>query len=249
MSGILRCFKSKIQNSAMPVYKLPKELAFPAPDEAEPSGLLAVGGDLSLRRLLLAYCMGIFPWYCQGEPILWWSPDPRLILEPEHIKISQSLRRVLKKGVFQITMDRDFAAVIQGCADASRRGEPGTWIVDDMITAYTRLHAAGFAHSVETWHEEKLVGGLYGVSIGRAFFGESMFSLMSDASKAALAYLAAALRQWGMGLIDCQVTTEHLLSMGAREMPRPEFLERLSQALRAETLTGHWSLPEGLQVF
>ena len=232
----------------MPVYQLPKELAFPPPDEAEPSGLLAVGGDLSLRRLLLAYCMGIFPWYSQGEPILWWSPDPRLILEPEHIRISQSLRRVLKKGLFQITLDRDFPSVIQGCAEASRRGEPGTWIVDDMIAAYTRLHMAGFAHSVETWHEGKLVGGLYGVSIGGAFFGESMFSLASNASKAALAYLAAALREWGIGLIDCQITTEHLLSMGAREMPRPEFLERLAQALRAETRTGAWLLPEGLQV-
>jgi len=233
----------------MPVYQLPKELVFPSPDEAEPSGLLAVGGDLSLRRLLLAYCMGIFPWYSAGEPILWWSPDPRLILEPAHIKISRSLRRVLKKGVFQITMDRDFSAVIQGCAAASRRGEPGTWIVDDMMIAYTRLHNAGFAHSVEAWQEGKLAGGLYGVSIGSAFFGESMFSLASNASKAALAYLAAALREWGMGLIDCQVTTEHLLSMGAREMPRSEFLERLVQALRTETRTGCWSLPEGLQVF
>jgi len=232
----------------MPVYQLPKDLVFPAPDDAEPSGLLAVGGDLSLRRLLLAYCMGIFPWYSEGEPILWWSPDPRLILEPGQIIISRSLRRVLKKSIFQITMDRDFAAVIQGCAAAARRGEPGTWIVDDMITAYTRLHAAGFAHSVETWHEGKLVGGLYGISIGSAFFGESMFSQVSDASKAALAYLAAALRQWGMGLIDCQITTEHLLSMGAREVPRAEFLDRLSQALRAETRTGAWSLPEGLQV-
>ena len=232
----------------MPVYQLPKELAFPPPEEAEPSGLLAVGGDLSLRRLLLAYCMGIFPWYCQGEPILWWSPDPRLILEPGHIRISRSLRRVLKRGLFHITMDRDFPSVIQGCAEASRRSEPGTWIVDDMIAAYMRLHTAGFAHSVETWHEGKLVGGLYGVSIGAAFFGESMFSLASDASKAALAYLAAALRAWGIGLIDCQITTEHLLSMGAREMPRPEFLERLAQALRAETRTGAWLLPEGLQV-
>jgi leucyl/phenylalanyl-tRNA--protein transferase len=233
----------------MPVYQLPKELVFPSPDEAEPSGLVAVGGDLSLRRLLLAYCLGIFPWYCQGEPILWWSPDPRLILEPAHIKISRSLRRVLKKGVFQITMDRDFAAVIQGCAAASRRGEPGTWIVDDMIFAYTRLHAAGFAHSVEAWHEGKLAGGLYGVSIGSAFFGESMFSLESNASKVALACLAASLQEWGMGLIDCQVTTEHLLSMGAREMPRAEFLERLAQALQAETRKGCWSLPEVLQVF
>ena len=233
----------------MPVYQLPKELAFPPPEEAEPSGLLAVGGDLSLRRLLLAYCMGIFPWYCQGEPILWWSPDPRLILEPGHIRISRSLRRVLKRGLFHITMDRDFPSVIQGCAEASRRSEPGTWIVDDMIAAYMRLHTAGFAHSVETWHEGKLVGGLYGVSIGAAFFGESMFSLASDASKAALAYLAAALREWGMGLIDCQVTTEHLLRMGAREMPRAEFLERLAQALHAETRTGVWSLPEGMRVF
>ncbi len=233
----------------MPVYQLPKEHAFPSPAEADPSGLLAIGGDLSLRRLLLAYCMGIFPWYSQGEPILWWSPDPRLILEPGKIKISRSLRRVLKKGMFHFTMDRDFPAVIKGCAEASRRGEPGTWIVQDMIIAYTRLHTAGFAHSVETWLDGRLVGGLYGVSIGAAFFGESMFSLVSDASKAALVSLAAALRTWNFSLIDCQVTTGHLVSMGAREVPRVEFLERLSRALREASRSGAWSLPDDAQHF
>jgi leucyl/phenylalanyl-tRNA---protein transferase len=233
----------------MPVYQIPKEYVFPSPEEADPSGLLAVGGDLSLRRLLLAYCMGVFPWYCRGEPILWWSPDPRLILEPGKIKISRSLRRVLKKGLFHITMDRDFPAVIQGCAEAGRRGDPGTWIVPDMIFAYTRLHTAGFAHSVETWLDGRLVGGLYGVSIGGAFFGESMFSLVSDASKAALVYLAAALRTWNFNFIDCQVTTGHLVSMGAREVPRREFLEQLSGALRAATRSGAWGLPDDIQLF
>jgi len=233
----------------MPVYQLPKEYVFPSPEEADPSGLLAIGGDLCLRRLLLAYCMGIFPWYSKGEPILWWSPDPRLILEPGEIKISRSLRRELKKGLFHITLDRDFPAVIQGCAEASRRGDPGTWIVKDMIFAYTRLHAAGFAHSVETWLDGRLVGGLYGVSIGGAFFGESMFSRVSDASKAALVYLAAALRSWNFSFIDCQVTTGHLVSMGAREVPRREFLEQLSRALRAETRSGAWRLPDDMQLF
>ena len=233
----------------MPVYQLPKEHVFPSPEEADPSGLLAIGGDLSLRRLLLAYCMGIFPWYSGGEPILWWSPDPRLILEPGKIKISRSLRRVLKKGLFQITMDKDFSAVIQCCAAAGRRGDPGTWIVPDMIIAYTRLHAAGFAHSVETRLDGRLVGGLYGVSIGGAFFGESMFSLVSDASKVALVYLAAALRSWNFSLIDCQVTTGHLVSMGAHEVPRRGFLEQLSRALRAATRSGTWRLPDDRQLF
>ena len=233
----------------MPVYRLPKELVFPQPEHADPSGLVAVGGDLSLRRLLLAYCMGIFPWYSHGEPILWWSPDPRLVIDPGGITISRSLRRTLKKGTFQITMDRDFPAVIRGCAEASRRGDPGTWIVRDMITAYTRLHRAGFAHSVEAWQGGELAGGLYGVSIGAAFFGESMFSLVSDASKAALAHLAAAARSWGFHFIDCQIPTAHLSSMGGREVPRTEFLLLLSRALREPTRSGIWTLPGNMQPF
>lgn len=232
----------------MPVYRLPEEHVFPDPAEAEPGGLLAVGGDLSAGRLLLAYSVGIFPWYSRGEPILWWSPDPRLILEPAAIRVSRSMRRVLKKGLFQITMDEDFPAVIRCCAEASRRGDPGTWIVPEMMAAYTRLHDAGFAHSVEARLDGRLVGGLYGVSIGGAFFGESMFSLVNDASKAALVHLAAALRSWSFSCIDCQLTTEHLVRMGAREVPRPEFLERLSVALRAPTRRGGWSLPAGLQL-
>lgn len=228
----------------MPVYRLPRQLIFPDPGEADPSGLLAVGGDLSIRRLLLAYSMGIFPWYTEGEPILWWSPDPRLILEPEGLKVSKSLKRVLKKRVFSVTMDRCFEQVIKKCATVSRRHEQGTWITPEMITAYCRLHKAGFAHSVETWEAGKLVGGLYGVSLGRVFFGESMFSEKRDASKTALVYLVRTLEAWGIKLIDCQVRTDHLVRMGAREISRSEFLERLGEALRYETRRGSWSLPE-----
>jgi len=194
----------------MPVYRLPRELLFPDPEEADPSGLLAVGGDLSVRRLLLAYSMGIFPWYTEGEPILWWSPDPRLVLEPSSLKITKSLGRTIKKGVFSVTMDRCFARVIRKCATIERKHERGTWITRDMIAAYCRLHRQGFAHSVETWERGRLVGGLYGVSLGAAFFGESMFAERSDASKTALVFLAGALAVWGFVLIDCQVRTEHL---------------------------------------
>ncbi len=228
----------------MPVYRLSRRLIFPDPAEADPSGLLAVGGDLSLRRLLLAYSMGIFPWYTEGEPILWWSPDPRLILEPADLKVSKSLKRVLKKRAFAVTMDRCFEQVIRKCATVSRRHEQGTWITPAMITAYCRLHSAGFAHSVEAWADGRLVGGLYGVSLGRAFFGESMFSEAADASKTALVYLVRALATWEINLIDCQVRTEHLVRMGAREIPRSEFLLRLREALRHQTRRGQWSLPE-----
>lgn len=232
----------------MPVYKLPDALIFPSPEKAEPGGLLAVGGDLSVQRLLLAYSAGIFPWYSEDDPILWWSPDPRLILEPSDLKISKSLKRVIKKGIFTVTMDQAFERIIKKCATVKRKDERGTWIVDDMIAAYIRLHTAGFAHSVETWQGRRLVGGLYGVSLGRTFFGESMFSEKTDASKVALVYLVAALNSWGIDLIDCQVTSQHLFRLGAREIPRHEFLQRLKKALRYKTLRGRWLLPENLNV-
>jgi len=228
----------------MPIYRLSRHLIFPDPEEAEAGGLLAVGGDLSLRRLLLAYSMGIFPWYTEGEPILWWSPDPRLVLEPATLNISKSLARTLKKRVFTVTMDRCFDRVIQKCATVTRKHERGTWITPDMIAAYCTLHQAGFAHSVETWKAGQLVGGLYGVSLGAAFFGESMFSEQPDASKIALVYLVQTLDQWKIRLIDCQVRTEHLVRMGAREIPRSEFLQRLQKALQHETRRGRWTLPE-----
>jgi len=228
----------------MPVYQLPDEPLFPSPDEAEPGGLLAVGGDLSLIRLLRAYAMGIFPWYSDEDPILWWSPDPRLILEPSKLKVSKSLRRVVKKGQFSVTFDRVFDRVIGKCATARRRGGEGTWIVDDMIRAYTELHRAGFAHSVESWDGTELAGGLYGVSIGKAFFGESMFTQAKDASKVALVYLADMLAAWQFDFIDCQITTDHLLRMGAHEIPRTAFLQRLARAVTHRTRRGRWTLPE-----
>ena len=202
---------------------------FPDPALAlrEPNGLLAVGGDLSPERLLHAYRRGIFPWFSAGDPILWWSPDPRAILLPEHFHGSRSLRKRLRHSTLVTTLDRDFAAVLHGCA-APRDAEGGTWLVPDMIAAYQRLHALGLAHSVEVWQDDVLVGGLYGVAIGRAFFGESMFSRVSDASKIALARLCEQLRDWGFGVIDCQMTTAHLLRMGAREVSRVEFLTRLA---------------------
>jgi leucyl/phenylalanyl-tRNA--protein transferase len=231
----------------MPVFMLSEEVAFPPPYLGTPEGLLAVGGDLSEERLLLAYRTGIFPWYSEGEPILWWSPDPRLVLYPGEFHLSRSLGRALRKKVFAITMDRAFSEVIGACAGLREERGEGTWIGPDMIEAYCRLHRAGFAHSVEVWAEGALVGGLYGVSLGAGFFGESMFSRRDDASKAALAALVAYVRPLGFHFIDCQVTTGHLLRMGAREIPRRQYLAELKQALKAPTRAGRWNwrAPEG----
>ncbi len=211
----------------MPVYRLSDELVFPHPSLADPEGLLAVGGDLSPERLLLAYANGIFPWYSDSDPILWWSPDPRLVLFPAELKISRSLMRTLKKQVFKVTVDGAFGKVIRACA----RTREETWLTAEMIEAYETLHELGFAHSVETFCEDRLVGGLYGVALGRAFFGESMFSVMSDASKVALVCLVQHLSERGFELIDCQMPTEHLKRLGAREIPRKEFLALLRAAL------------------
>ena len=227
----------------MPVYHLNADPVFPDPELADHDGLLAVGGDLGARRLICAYQQGIFPWYGEGDPILWWSPDPRLVLDPRHIIISKSLTRSLKKGMFRITLDTAFGDVITRCARAVRPGQPGTWIVPAMREAYIGLHQAGYAHSVEAWQEDQLVGGLYGVSLGRAFFGESMFAEARDASKICLAYLAALLRCWDFDCIDCQITTAHLLSLGAVEIPRSRFLKRLQHALQSPTRPGPWHLP------
>ena len=215
----------------MPVFTLSDRLSFPPPHLAIKEGLLAVGGDLSVERLLMAYRSGIFPWYSAGEPILWWSPDPRLVLYPDELRISKSLQKVIKRKSFDITYDLDFESVIQGCAEAKRAYGEGTWITDEMKAAYCELHHHGHAHSVEAWQEDKLVGGLYGVSIGRAFFGESMFSRVSNASKVAFVSLVAKLRQNNVSLIDCQVRTDHLIRFGAREVPRKVFLEQLSKSV------------------
>lgn len=221
---------------------------FPPLDRAltEPDGLLAAGGNLSPRRLLRAYRMGIFPWYSPGQPILWWSPDPRLVLFPEQINITRSLRKTLKKQPFTVTADTAFAAVIAACAAPRADQDAGTWITPQMHRAYCRLHRLGHAHSIEVWHAGALVGGLYGVAIGQIFFGESMFSTLSDASKTALAGLALQWRRWGCALIDCQVHTEHLARMGAVNIPRTDFMRLLERYCALPGPEGTWLLDQDL---
>jgi len=230
----------------MPIYRLVEELVFPPPEYADPSGLLAVGGDLSSERLLEAYRVGIFPWYSEEQPILWWSPDPRFILNLDEFRVSRSLRKTLTREIFQISFDRAFEEVIQACASVARRGQKGTWITEEMQQAYVELHGLGYAHSVETWFGGQLVGGLYGVSLGRAFFGESMFHAKTDASKVALAVLVQQLKQWEFHFIDAQMTTEHLTRLGAKETPRRVFLKRLQSALRFPTKRGKWRIKDPL---
>jgi len=208
---------------------------------AEPNGLLAAGADLSLPRLLDAYRNGIFPWFSHDQPILWWSPDPRMVLFPAALKVSRSLARTLRNARFEVRADTAFDAVIEGCRQP-RRGESGTWITEEMTEAYGTMHRAGFAHSVETWLDDKLVGGLYGVALGRAFFGESMFARVSDASKVALVALARQLQHWGFGVIDCQMNTAHLASLGAREIPRAEFTRRLRELVHYAPVPVPWRL-------
>lgn len=222
----------------MPVYRLTSDLVFPHPSLADEDGLLAIGGDLSVERLLLAYENGIFPWY-EGQAILWWSPDPRFILYPKNLRISKSMKKVLRKNIYRITFDQCFRKVITLCGEIRRNN---TWINRDMIESYCELHNLGFAHSVEAWHEDKLVGGLYGVSLGKCFFGESMFSLMDNASKAALITLTAKLEYLGFHFIDCQVYTKHLESLGAINIPREDFLIELANGLKFKTLRGIWKL-------
>ena len=224
----------------MPVFRLDERLVFPPVEYAE-DGLLAVGGDLRPERLLLAYSQGIFPWYEEGQPILWHSPDPRMVLLASEARVSRSLRKTLRKGVYRITLDNAFREVVEGCASARREGQSGTWITRAMKGAYAELHRLGVAHSVEAWREGALSGGLYGVSLGSAFFGESMFARSPDASKAAFAALTEQLQRWGIELVDCQVYTEHLARFGAREWPRRRYLAALKRALRAPTRSGRWA--------
>jgi leucyl/phenylalanyl-tRNA--protein transferase len=217
------------------------DLRFPPVEYATPEGLLAVGGDLSSERLLEAYRHGIFPWYSAGQPILWWSPDPRAVLYPDKLRISRSLRKTLKHGHFHVRFDSCFRQVMLACA-APRAQHPdgGTWITDDMVNAYCRLHDLGYAHSIETWSQDRLVGGLYGVALGGVFFGESMFARATDASKVALAALVSRLRAWNFTLLDCQLPSAHLASLGAEEIPRPVFLAELAAALARPGRPGRW---------
>lgn len=229
----------------MAVFALPKEPVFPDPTLADEDGLLAVGGDLSPERLLMAYGRGIFPWYSDHAPILWWSPDPRLILEPSRMHVPVRVERILRQRQFSFTTDTAFEQVITLCARTPRPGAHGTWIVPEMLSAYCRLHELGFAHSIEVWSHDTLVGGLYGVALGRAFFGESMFYREPNASKAGLVTLVRALDRAGYTLFDCQQTTQHMLRFGGFEVSRNGFLLRLEQALELSTDRGPWRLQHG----
>jgi leucyl/phenylalanyl-tRNA--protein transferase len=207
---------------------LSDELIFPPPEKADEEGLLAIGGDLSSERLLLAYRNGIFPWFNEDEPICWWTPDPRFVLFPAELKISKSMRTVLNNATFKFTVNRNFEEVIGNCKTVSRKDQPGTWISDEMLAAYTNLHRQGFAHSAEAWNKGELVGGLYGIKIGKVFFGESMFSKQSNASKFAFIYFVQLLQKQHVELIDCQVYTDHLQTLGARMITRKKFLDLIS---------------------
>ena len=218
----------------MPIYRLTNDLIFPDPSLAEEDGLLAIDGDLSPQRLLLAYSSGIFPWFSEEEPILWWSPDPRFVLYPKDIRISHSMKKILKKNTYKVSFDTCFRDVISNCS--SLREETGTWITSEMIEAYCKLHELGFAHSVECWYDNKLVGGLYGIIIGKCFFGESMFSTMSNASKIAFITLSKILEENDFALIDCQVHTTHLESLGAVHIPREDFLQRVRESTSLKSL-------------
>jgi leucyl/phenylalanyl-tRNA--protein transferase len=224
----------------MPVFRLDKRLVFPPVELAE-DGLLAVGGDLTPQRLLLGYSQGIFPWYGPKLPILWHSPDPRMVMNTRDLVINRSLRKHVRKQPYDLRVDTAFVDVLARCADVPRPGQDGTWLVPDMVDAYSNLHKLGFAHSFEAWDGGALVGGLYGVSLGGCFFGESMFALAPDASKIAFAASVAQLDAWGIHLIDCQVHTDHLARLGATEVSRAAFLARLKVALDAPTRRGTWS--------
>ncbi|MCX4245192.1 leucyl/phenylalanyl-tRNA--protein transferase [Paraliomyxa miuraensis] len=224
----------------MPVYALTDEISFPPPELARDDGLLAVGGDLSPERLVLAYASGIFPWTCGPGPILWWCPSPRFVLLPDELHLSRSLRKQQRRAPYRLSLDEAFPQVIRECANQPRPGQRGTWIDTDMQAAYTRLHALGLAHSAEAWEGSTLVGGLYGVALGSVFFGESMFARRPDASKLAFAALVEQLSAWGFSLVDCQMQTEHLERFGARDIPLEEFLATLDEGIERPTRQGRW---------
>jgi len=224
------------------LFRLDRDLSFPDPNLAEPEGLLAVGGDLDPRRLLLAYSMGIFPWYSRGEPILWWCPPERAVVVPSEVHIGRTIRKALRKSGFEVRVDTCFERVIRYCAMTPRPGQRGTWITTDMQRAYMGLHEEGFAHSFETFHEGQLVGGLYGLSIGGSYFGESMFSLMDDASKAAFTALSQTVAGKNFDLIDCQLQNENVMRYGTKVIPRKLFLEILALSIQKPTLRGKWEV-------
>ncbi len=226
----------------MPVFQLSNDIIFPAPDFAEPDGLLAIGGDLSAPRLITAYRQGIFPWYTEGDPILWWSPAPRLVLLPEQFHLPRRLARTIRKQVFQVSADTAFAEVISSCGSLRKESGEGTWITEEMKDAYIQLFDLGFAHSVECWFEGELAGGLYGVCLDRVFFGESMFSRKTDASKIGLATLVRYAEQVGIRAIDCQMSTAHLLRFGSREIEREEFQEILERFIQTIVPQKKWRL-------
>lgn len=224
------------------------DLRFPPVELASPEGLLAIGGDLAAARLLEAYKHGIFPWYSEGQPIMWWSPDPRALLFPGKLKISRSLRKLIRQSKFEVSFDQNFLEVVRACSEPrEQQAEQGTWITPEMMDAYLKLHELGYAHSVEVWRENKLVGGLYGISLGRAFFGESMFSRTSNASKIAFVMLAKQLEKWKFHFIDCQLPSDHLSSMGVESIRRDEFLERLALSLEFDDKKGRWSLDKDIK--
>jgi leucyl/phenylalanyl-tRNA--protein transferase len=227
---------------AMPVYMLTDELRFPPPEGASPEGVVAIGGDASPERLVLSYSLGIFPWPHRELPLLWFSPDPRFVLTFDHVHIGRSLRKRIRAEPFEVRADTDFEGVMQGCARSPRPGQDGTWITPELRTGFEALHRRGVAHSIETFCDGQLVGGLYGIAIGRAFCGESMFARAEDASKVAMVTLLGNLRRWGYHFVDCQVYTDHLARFGAREWPRPRFLQALQRALSEPTQHGPWSL-------
>jgi leucyl/phenylalanyl-tRNA---protein transferase len=222
---------------------LDAQTAFPPVDSAlrEPNGLLAAGGDLSSSRLVDAYRRGIYPWYSDGQPALWWSPDPRMVLFVDEFRMSRSLRKRVRHGDFDVRLDTAFRTVIQACARAPRGGQDGTWITPEMMRAYARMHDLGYAHSVEAWRDGELVGGLYGLALGKVFFGESMFARATDASKVCLAALVASMQHRGMTMIDCQQETQHLASLGARPIPRREFVRRLSEMIDSSAPPEGWT--------
>ena len=226
----------------MPVFRIPDEHLFPHPSLAEPDGLLGVGGDLHVDRLLLAYANGIFPWYNHGQPILWFSPDPRYVLRPEDLKISRSLKKRIRRRDYEVRLDSAFEDVLRGCKETYRPGQRGTWITPDMEAAYNELHRLGHAHSAEAWLDGELVGGLYGVSLGGLFAGESMFARQSDASKVAFVWLVRQLQEWGFSLIDCQIRTDHLARFGGSELPRERYLDQLRALIHQRGRPGRWSL-------
>jgi leucyl/phenylalanyl-tRNA--protein transferase len=224
------------------LFRIPEPLVFPDPTLSEPSGLLGVGGDLSAGRLLLAYRSGIFPWYSDGQPILWWSPDPRMVLHVDELEVPRSLAKRVRQGRYRITLDQAFGQVIRRCRSAPRPGQNGTWLTAEMVAGYEALHALGHAHSVEAWSPDgELVGGLYGVAVGKLYCGESMFADAPDASKVAFVHLVGQLRRWGYPLVDCQVYTEHLARFGAQEIPRVDYLKAIAALVDRPGRVGPWS--------